>query len=160
MEVPHSERQDGMLVRGAGRTWLLAGIWLGVISLAGCSGPSGPVTVNVSGTVTLDGEPVPNGEVMLLDPARQSPTYAGKITNGKFSFRTTPGRKQVSVTSPKEEEGQQGAVGGIEGDPVGPENPAIVITERIPERYNEKTELEIEVLPSGSNTIPLDLTTK
>ncbi len=128
--------------------------------LAGCGGPQGPQKVRVDGTVTLNGQPVPSGQVVLHDPAMQDAAYAGPIEAGKFSFETTPGKKTVSITSPQEVHGMAGARGGIEGDPVSPENPAVVIQELIPARYNDRSELTIEVTLEGKNQFPFELSSK
>jgi hypothetical protein len=64
-----------------------------LLSLAGCSGNDGPTRYDVSGSVTLDGKPIPVGE-MLFAPdtskGNSGPGSVAKIKNGRFE--TTPGR--------------------------------------------------------------------
>ena len=139
------------------RRWLM----LAVCSLmAGCGGPSGPVKVTVTGKITLDGKPVPNGQVIFSDAAGVVAADSGDIKNGQFSFRSTLGSKKVSISSMQASADKKAAVGGIPGDPVSEKNPATVYEDIIPEKYNSKTELKVDVTQKGPNDFPLTLTTK
>lgn len=126
----------------------------------GCSGPEGPATFTVTGSVSLDGKPVSTGQIIFHDVAGTERAYAGVIKDGKFSFPSTAGQKKVSITSPQEVAGSSIIVGGTPGDPVSAENPAPQILESIPAKYNEKTELTADVTPTGDNTFPFELTSK
>jgi hypothetical protein len=66
-----------------------------VLALAGCgsSGPQEPPPTVVSGTVLLDGKPVPKGSITFA--ANGSQTL--EITDGKFEGKVTPGEKRVEV---------------------------------------------------------------
>lgn len=61
-----------------------------VFFISGC-GSGGPQTYHVSGTVTLDGRPVPAGSV-LFEPdqskGNKGPAGFAKIKDGKFDTRT------------------------------------------------------------------------
>ena len=46
------------------------------------------------------------------------------------------------------------------GDPISDKNPATVYEDIIPEKYNAKTELKVDVTQKGPNDFPLTLTTK
>lgn len=138
---------------GGGR---VAGLVL--LVFCGCGGAEGPATVNVSGSVSLDGKPVSSGQIIFNDVAGTEKAYAGVIQDGTFSFPSTVGQKKVSISSPQEVAGSSALVGGIPGDPVSAENPAPQIVESIPAKYNEQTELIADVSTTGDNTFPFDLT--
>ena len=126
----------------------------------GCGGPAGPVTVTVKGSVSLDGKPVPSGQIIFNDVAGSEKAYAGLIKDGAFSFPSTVGQKKVSISSPQEVAGKTLVAGGIPGDPVSAENPAPQILEAIPQKYNDQTELTADVTSAGDNTFPFELTSK
>jgi len=125
-------------------TALLAGC------LLGCGGGGGtpkPAMSRVTGTVTLDGQPLADG-VLVADPADKSglPAQAA-IVNGAFSFEATPGRKTVRVSrtevSPEKDQ---------YGEPIS--------REVLPARYNALSELA-EVVPDGAEAVwKLELTSK
>jgi len=131
-----------------------------VLLLAGCGKESGPLKVAVRGVVTLDGQPVPQGQIMLSDAAGVTQSFGGEIKDGEYSLRSTLGKKKVSISSIQVVTGKQSKYGGIQGDPVSAENPADVYEEVVPPKYNAKTELTIEVLEAGPNEFPFVLTTK
>jgi len=128
--------------------------------VSGCGGSTGPATVSVSGVVTLDGMPVPSGQILFKDAAGVEKTYAGQITDGEFSFPSTPGRKDISISSPQEVVGKATVAGGIPGDPISAENPATEIVESIPVQYNSETKLSEEVTLDGDNEFTFELLTK
>ena len=119
-------------------------------ALAGCSGDTGPTDavarVPVSGSVTMDGTPLPQGTIQFV-PAKGSSavTVVTEITDGKYAFDRTsgpsPGKYLVSVSTrvaPKLKEGE--APGGT------PKLPP----ETIPAQYNAKTKLEAEIKEGAS----------
>jgi hypothetical protein len=111
--------------------------WLGA-AVIGC-GPSGPETYPVSGTVTFDGEPVPDGYVTLTPEDAAAAPDSGPILAGKFSFRAKPGPKTVEIEASRF---------------VGPENPVMGLRPRepyIPAKYNRNSILREEVVPDGEN---------
>ena len=58
----------------------------------GC-GSSGAATYTVTGTVTFDGTPVAEGEIVFMDAAGKDKSYGGHITDGEYSFESSPGKK-------------------------------------------------------------------
>jgi hypothetical protein len=77
----------------------LVGLVAGALCLAavaGC-GPRGPETVQVTGTVTLDGEPV-EGAVVGFRPTAGTPATATTDASGRFTLNATPGQNGVTVT--------------------------------------------------------------
>jgi hypothetical protein len=59
-------------------------------------------TCKVTGTVTLDGQPVPDGEIIFNDVDGQIGPDSGKIKAGKFTMEARPGRKRVEVWAARE----------------------------------------------------------
>src|ERR1700733_7723987 len=62
--------------------------------LAGC-GPKTPVPVPVKGTVTLDGNPLPEGRISFITPG-QVPEMLD-VKDGRFEGKVKPGKKRVEV---------------------------------------------------------------
>jgi hypothetical protein len=72
----------------------LAGV-LCLAMITGCA-PQGPVTVQVTGTVTLDGEPV-EGATVGFRPTEGTPGTGTTDASGKFTLNATPGQNGVAV---------------------------------------------------------------
>lgn len=119
--------------------------------LYGCS-ESGPELYDVSGTVSMDGVPVQEGEIVFraIDPPGRN--YAGRIDAGRFLFQTTPGKKRVEITGFKENPNQ--------GPPAesGEQVPTMIM--HIPPQYNINSTLEKEVQADGQRVYEFKLTTQ
>lgn len=110
--------------------------------------------VEVSGTVTLDGAPLPGAVVMFEAPdstfcygtTNESGKYALKLNSEKSGV--VPGDKVVRISttaSTGEEEGP----GGEEDDPdAKPEGSEV---EQVPDCYNKNSKLNVTVSESDSN---------
>jgi len=119
------------------------------LSLAGCGGASGPDLGTVSGTVTMDGNPLANAEV-IFNPVTESEvrgrgSSARTNANGYYSLEYTydkkgaiPGEHQVTIFS-EQANNESGK------DPL------------LPNIYNKNSELRATV-KKGSNTIDFKLT--
>lgn len=130
-----------------------------VLFTCGCdSGDERAVTYIVSGEITLDGEPIPAGEVVFRSTSTTERSYAGPITDGRYSFASSPGVKRVEISVMEVVEGAVGQP-GTPGDPVGPENPAQVYQESVPPRYNANSTLTARVTPEGPNRFDFQLLT-
>ena len=118
-----------------------------VACVAGC-GPSGPKLYLVTGSVTLDGQPLPQGFIGF-DPADgKGNAYAGEILDGKFKFACEPGGKKVSIRAsrPSKKPGPDG----------GPD-----FEQYLPPRYNTHTTLSAQVEPRDTNAdVNFDLRSK
>lgn len=129
------------------RSLLASVLLIGVAVVSGC-GPSGPKTYPVSGTVSFENQPIPDGYISFIAADGEGPPGGGPIKDGKFSFEATAGKKRVEVNASREE---------------GPVDPAMGATPRkpyIPARYNTETTLEANVTPEGPNTFDYPLTGK
>ena len=129
-----------------GRSRCSIGILLSLL-LVGCSREA--KLYPVSGSVSLDGQPVSEGDILFVSPDGVRGPDAGKIEGGKYALKTTDGKKRVEVSAAKI---RPGGARGAGGEPV-PE-------EYIPARYNTASELSFEVKPAAENIINLDLKSK
>jgi hypothetical protein len=106
---------------------------LAMLFLAGCGGTS---TVPITGSVTLNGEPIPEGYIAFV-PQGPGPGAGSAIVNGKYSLVVPPGKNRVQVTASKKmplPRGQVGMYGEKEE-----------VRQYIPGRYNSETTLEATV---------------
>jgi len=117
---------------------------LSVVVLAGC-GASGPETCTVTGTVTFNGSPLAQGNILFTPEDGRGVPDPGKIKDGKYKLEVKPGRKKVEVHAERE-------VGEV--DPVMGQRPR---RSYIPPKYNIQTELTAEVTPDGKNDFTFKL---
>lgn len=109
---------------------------------AGCSQSE---FVPVTGTVTWNGAPLTDGEVIFTPEDTHTPPGAGKLKDGAFEFLSKPGKVRVEVQAVRKT-GKRHPIHGFE------------LTELyIPARYNTETELTAEVTPGGANNFKFDL---
>ncbi len=139
---PSSLRGSLMLAR-----WFISRAMLASLLAGGCGGdPNGQQPV--SGTVLFQGQPLDQGHLLFV-PAVSGTTEAGAtIEQGAFDIPQAnglvPGSYQVKVFS-YDQSGAKVQNADIPGDPGN-----VQFKERIPTRYNTKTELTAEV-KSGRN---------
>jgi hypothetical protein len=131
---------------------------ISTVVIIGCSAdasaPRDPLPrVAVSGAVTLDGAPLPEGMIQFNPaPGTEGPPAAGEIRDGKFSIEKpqgpVPGQYKVTISShppARISEGQ--APGGA------PRR----APETVPARYNTESTLESDVPADGSSTLDFPL---
>lgn len=116
---------------------------------AGCGSTSARTYV-VTGTVTLDGAALPQGDITFrsLDP--DVPSDAGKISNGSFRFQARAGKKRVEIYASRIVPGSE--KNGLMGRPKR--------EEIVPTRYNTRSELEVDVTAEGANAFSFELASK
>ena len=134
---------------------LATGSCLSLLLLAlGCGGSSGPPRAAVSGTITLDGQPLSQGTITFV-PAGEGTAASGEIEKGQFSIPAdkgpSPGKCRVEVVS-FQETGKK--VPGISDDASGMTAETKQI---IPEQFNVKSTLAENVAESGENVFELSL---
>ena len=127
-------------------------ILFSTLALLGC-GDSGPKRYQVEGMVTLDGKPLPDGEVIFFSTESGGTPDAGPIKDGKFSFQVFPGPKRVEITAARPHPTKT-----IAGPSPGSRVPAM--EQYLPKRYNTASELSVDVEPSGDRTYTFDLQSK
>lgn len=134
LRMNHTMRTPTLLANSIGLSLLL------LISLGCGSGRSD--LVEVTGKVTLDGQPVEKGKITFEATDGKGGVEGGSIESGKYSVMTTPGSKAVKINSPKVV-GQKKTYGTAD-------SPTEEVTqEAIPKKYNRDTELTIDVSDSS-----------
>lgn len=136
---------------------MLARIWVLALLcfMVGCFGSD--KIVPVSGLVTLDGKPLP-GAVVGFEPIAQQ----GDLKAGYGSYSKTDDEGRYTLRSLKNEEGalvgqHRVSVSTVIGKE-GPNGEMLGLTkERVPSRYNNDTQLVIEVPPGGTDEANLEL---
>jgi len=114
-----------------------------VLLAAGCG--RGPY--QVSGTISFDGKPMPDGYVRFVSVDRPLEVAVGPIKDGAFSLKATAGAKRVEVLATK-------VVNPEHLDPMG--NP--MHEEYVPPDYRgEKSPLRAEVEANDSNHFTFDV---
>ncbi|QDT66509.1 transthyretin-like family protein [Calycomorphotria hydatis] len=127
-------------------------LW-GALSAAMCIGcwsdSNLPELAEVTGTVLLDGEPVPNARLQFL-PAEGRPSYGKTDEDGQFRLRynlredgAVLGNHRVEITT-------EDLIEDAETEK------SIKVPERIPKKYNVNSELVMEVAP-GYNDFTIEL---
>ena len=115
-------------------------IFLGIAT--GCGG--GFATID--GNVTFDGQPVEQGAIVFEPTDRMGAVAGATIQNGKYRIgadsKMAPGSKTVRITAMR-------ATGKkIKTGPPAPEDTLVdEILPYIPARYNEKSQLTLQVVP-------------
>lgn len=127
---------------------LLAAFFVGSVGLVGCGNDG---TVEVTGTVTLDGKPLDDAQVIFLNEDRTA-AGSGQISEGEFEFNVKPGSYKVEILASRE----------VPGKTAPPEMGGGPISESIiPARYNYETELTATVgTDEEANAYKFDLTSE
>lgn len=140
-------------VRSAcGSTVVAAGIAAGLLALVaafvGCGGPTGVATV--TGTVTLNGQPLADAMVRFQPTSGGAPSAGTTDSGGRYELRHTrstlgavTGSHAVSISTFR--------AARPDAEPPEPSRP-----EQLPRKYNATTELTATVTPGG-NTIDFQL---
>jgi hypothetical protein len=89
----------------------------------------GPNTGHVSGTVTIDGQPLEKGVIVFVPADSDGEPARGDVLSGKYRLRMTPGKKKVQISAP-------GVVRDGKYD---------TFKDRLPPQYHSATTLEFEV---------------
>lgn len=114
--------------------WAIAGL---LVTLAGCGSDNGLITI--SGTVTLDGQPIENGSISLMPVSGNGIAGGGSIENGRYTAESSAGEMAVQINAIVE---------------VRKENPTAEEVERgldidrqqiLPAEYNRQSVLRIDV---------------
>jgi hypothetical protein len=114
---------------------------LSLVAMLGCASPE---TVEVSGSVTWEGAPVPHGDITFFDLDPHVPAAAGKIVDGAYAFRCKPGKKRVEISSYRLS-GKKTPEGKSIGEMY------------IPEQYNSNSTLTADVTLDGENQFKFTL---
>jgi predicted small lipoprotein YifL len=145
-----SGRQNAPLVWCGARVLTLS-IAAGVVTLVGC-GETGPERLPLSGTVTLDGQPVDDATIVLT-PREQGKAAAALIVDGAFTFTPesgpTPGTHDVRI-NPNEAEFEEVSADASE---IADSSPS----KGIPPAYQQNGTLTAEVSGDPAQTLSFEL---
>jgi len=115
------------------KTFRVAALAL-ALSAASCSSESTLVTI--TGNVTLDGTPLPDGDILFTPTDTQFGSEAGKIENGTYRATVHPGQSKVQIRASRPVPGKKGPMGEQ------------LIEDYIPPKYNNQSDLTIDVSKS------------
>jgi hypothetical protein len=146
-------------MRPTTRNFLAASIFaplaLTIAGATGCGG--GPERLSVGGQVTLDGQPIPDGEIVFRPAApTKGPTAAGSIENGAYLIPENRGPVAGSYAVSIEAMRKTGRK--IKADILG-DAKTDQYEQYLPARYNEQTTLSAEISDSRDD-LDFDLTSK
>ncbi len=128
--------------------WLL--LTASILLLTACG--DGSNTGEVVGTVSVDGKPAERGSVSFAPLSGEGSTSGAEIRDGKFSAEVALGKNKVEIRVPK--------VVGKQRLYDTPDSPLQELMEEVlPAKYNDQTELEIDV-NQGKNEKNWELSTK
>lgn len=121
----------------------------------GCGRNSGPELGTVSGTVTLDGKPLPRVNITFVPEAEKgSPSYGGTDADGKYNLLFTQDRAGAMLGKHRVEIQTREPETDDSGKPIGPAE-----TVQLPKKYLQPGALTAEV-KAGANEINFDLVSK
>ncbi len=103
-----------------------------LLTLAGC-GESGPKKYPVSGTVTFDGQELPEGDIIFFPESKAVGPEATKIKDGKYSLKVHQGNNRVEIRATRPVPGKKGPMGEQ------------AIEDYIPDKFNNKSTLAADV---------------
>ena len=106
----------------------------------------------VTGTVTVDGAPAKSGSIAYFPTNKKSSTAGSEIRDGSYTANVALGATKVEIRVPK--------VIGQKKLYDTPDSPVKqVLAESLPAKYNDQTELTLDVQP-GKNRQDYDLKTR
>ena len=132
------------------------GLMLAVAGGVACRGDSGPARLPISGSITIDGAPLPSGSITFA-PLDGPVAATAEVRDGRFhadrSAGATPGRYQVEIVAVR-------PTGRRVPHPDLPRETTEEVRDIIPPRYNVATELTAEVKPGADNEFAFALTSR
>ena len=133
----------------------LAMLFLGacLTIFSGCQQSTAKETYPVSGTVTLDGSPMSDGDVFFKDEA--SAKFASfPVSNGQFSGQSQAGTFKVEIMAYRDETPKTDKTGYMP-----PEGGSSKVN-YLPAKYNTNSTETAEVKESGTNEFKFEVTSK
>jgi len=131
------------------RLALIIALAASFLALAGCGKWSN--LIEVEGTVTVNGQPLADGDISFFPADPQYGGEGGKIKDGKYRLKARPGKNKVEIRATREVAGKKMP------SAAGPDAPADAVFESyLPKQYNEETTLEADV-GAGKTNFPFEL---
>ena len=138
-------------MHNAHSTYALMAFTLLVLSLAACNQEQElPPVFSVSGEVTLDGEPMPEGEIAFVKVSEGIRDML-PIKDGKFEGGVLPGERKVEIRAYRVEK--------VGVEMYGDDAPESRIN-YIPPKYNEQSDLTATITESGPNEFKFEASSK
>lgn len=145
--------------------WLQAARVLGLgccVVMCGCNHDG---RQSLEGTVTLDGQPLPTGDITFFPvPGTPGPTAGGKIVEGRFSISaeggTMAGTFRVQITARRKTGKQVFDPTAQMMDPNAKNGMIDQYEQYLPSRYNQQSELTADVIQGGKNVFDFPLRLK
>jgi hypothetical protein len=103
--------------------------------ISGCS--YGPPMGDVQGTVTVNGQPLVEGSILFIPVNGETQSTGAIITNGAFQTEVPVAKQRVEITA---------NIIDQEKTPPNPTDDQIVMKKLVPDRYNVKSELILDVV--------------
>jgi hypothetical protein len=127
------------------KDFVLGSMLLGCVAFAGCGSSElkGRPTIDVSGSVTLDGSPLAEGEVILVNvPEGVREVFA--VKGGNFAGKASPGSRRVEVCAYKEQAPNKDATDmyGADAKPS--------MANYLPAKYNTESTLTADIKEGGA----------
>ncbi|QVL33582.1 hypothetical protein KIH39_06625 [Telmatocola sphagniphila] len=121
----------------------------------GCSPekPKSQTKAQVNGSVTLDGAPLKVGKI-TFELGDGTPSVSLDILDGKYDGRAPVGNNLVRLNATEKVSLKE------KMKMEGPGYDQLTEVNKLPERYNTKSELHKEVVSDGTNTFNFDLKSK
>jgi hypothetical protein len=116
------------------------------------STPEGRLITAVTGSVSIDGQPVKSGSIAFFPIDEKSPTTGASIADGQYTAQVPLGAAKVQIRVAKKV-GEKKLYNTADS-PVQP-----IMKETLPARYNDDTELQLDVKP-GNTVKNFELATK
>jgi hypothetical protein len=121
-----------------------------VVLAIGCESKlTAPPTAEVSGTVTLDGKPLADGDVMFANPAGGFPPDVLAVKNGAFKGMAKTGKAKVEIRAYRPATKKPTTAESV----AGPEN-------YLPARFNTASTLTAEITATGLNPATFEVQAK
>ena len=123
----------------------------------GCS--KQPRRIKVTGTVTVDGQPITVGKVLLTDSELKKDGASAQIVDGKFEFYAKePALMKVDIRAPQPGSEDDPHFDPHTADPTTKaQRPPRVYKERLPARYNSQTTLTMKIEAGTKNEFDFPL---
>ncbi|VTR97701.1 hypothetical protein [Tuwongella immobilis] len=117
-----------------------------MLAAIGCS--TDARKVNVSGKVTLDGNPLAEGQILFVSDQKDVPPEQGQIAQGTYTATLPAGPRTVQITAWRDSKKTNAVMGGA------------VKEQYIPAKFNEKSELKTTIPDQATFTADFTVTGK
>lgn len=140
------------MLKATWKTGLALALAVCCVAFVGC-GPKDGLTP-VSGTITLDGQPLEKGTVNFAPKGGPGTATGAPIENGKYEARVSPGKMAVTIYAQKT----------VPIENPTPEQVERGITETtediVPAKYNRASTLEADIVEGQKDPVDFALTTE